>query len=225
MLALVQFPWSPYCLVQKRILEYSGAPHRIINIPPSDRSLVWRLTRQRYYQVPVLKDGASVIFETGENSQVVAKYLESKLQLGLFPARHDGVQEILWRYIENEVEGLTFRLNDAYYADNVPPAERLPYLRHKERKFGRGCLDQWRKGQKVLLADLTERLVPFERMLGERPFLLEHSPCFVDFDLWGMLANFLYSGHYRLPAAHSRLRAWHDRVGGLKRSTREKLHS
>jgi glutathione S-transferase len=77
----------------------------------------------------------------------------------------------------------------------------------------------------VLLADLTERLVPFERMLGERPFLLEHSPCFVDFDLWGMLANFLYSGHYRLPAAHSRLRAWHDRVGGLKRSTREKLHS
>ena len=26
-------------------------------------------------------------------------------------------------------------------------------------------------------------------------------PRFVDFDLFGMLGNFLYSGHYRLPAA------------------------
>ena len=57
MIELYQFPWSPYCLVQKRILEFSGAPHKIINVPPSDRSLVWRVTKQRYYQVPVLRDG------------------------------------------------------------------------------------------------------------------------------------------------------------------------
>ena len=34
-----------------------------------------------------------------------------------------------------------------------------------------------------------------------RPFLLDQRPRFVDFDLYGILANFLYSGHYRLPAA------------------------
>src|ERR1041385_6603897 len=52
MLELIQFPWSPFCIVQRRILEYSGARFKITNIPNGDRSLVWKVTRQRYYQVP-----------------------------------------------------------------------------------------------------------------------------------------------------------------------------
>ncbi len=40
-------------------------------------------------------------------------------------------------------------------------------------------------------------------MLMGHPFLLGEQPRFVDFDLYGMLGNFLYSGHYRLPAAHA----------------------
>src|SRR5881296_2842544 len=117
MIELIQIPWSPFCLVQRRILEYSGAPHKVRNIPANDRSLVWRLTRQRYYQVPILRDGRSVIFETDENSQVIAKYLEAKLGLGLFPPEWDGIQKLIWRYIENEIEGATFKLNDAYYRE------------------------------------------------------------------------------------------------------------
>lgn len=212
MLELVQFPWSPYCLVQRRILEFSRAPHQLVNLPPSDRTLVWRLTRQRYYQVPVLKDGKTVIFETSDHSQVIAKYLEAKLQLGLFPPTFDGVQKILWRYIENDVEAAAFKLNDAYYREFVPATERLAYLRHKERKFGRGCLTLWLKEQKLLLAELKGLLLPFEQMLGDKPYLLDGRPRFVDFDLWGILANFLYSGHYRLPAVHSRLKPWYDRM-------------
>src|SRR4026207_1976913 len=111
MIELIQFPWSPYCLVQKRILEYSGAPHKITNIPPSDRSLVWRLTRQRYYQVPVVKHGRTVVVETSETSQVIAKCLDAELDLHLFPREFDGMQKIMWRYVDNEVEGATFRLN------------------------------------------------------------------------------------------------------------------
>src|SRR6266567_627115 len=110
MIELIQFPWSPFCLVQKRILEFSGVPHKITNIPPSDRSRAWRLTRQRYYQVPVLKDGPNVLFELDQDSQVIAKYLDSKLQLGLFPAQWDGIQRLIWRDIENEIEGITFKL-------------------------------------------------------------------------------------------------------------------
>ena len=216
MLELVQFPWSPYCLVQKRILEFSRAPFKTTNIPPSDRSPVWRMTRQRYYQVPILKDGRAVIFETDDYSQVIAKYLEAKLQMGLFPTAWDGVQKIIWRYIENEIEGVTLRLNDTYYFEFVPPEERLPYLRHKERKFGRGCLKQWLQQQKPLLAELADKLVPFEQTLGSKPFLLDDRPRFVDFDLWGMLANFLYSGHYQLPARHPRLKRWYARLSKVK---------
>ncbi|MDB6022939.1 MAG: glutathione S-transferase [Pedosphaera sp.] len=225
MLELIQFPWSPFCIVQSRILEFAGAPFKIINVSSTDSSQVWRLTRKRYYAVPVLKDGPRVLFETGNDTQVIAKYLDYKLRLGLFPADLEGVQSIIWRCIENEIEEMCFKLNDAYWQENVPPAEQLAYLRHKERKFGHGCLDQWRRDQKTMVAELTRRLLPFEEMLLDRPFLLGARPHFVDFDLYGMLGNFLYSGHYRLPASHNRLKKWHRRIAQLhlEHPTREKL--
>lgn len=228
MIELIQFPWSPFCIVQRRILEFSGEKFKVTNIPSTERSLVWRLTRQRYYGVPIVRDGRSVVFEVSDDSQVIAKYLDEELELGLFPWDLEGVQFLLWRYIENEIEGLGFRLNDIYWREMVPKAEQLPFLRHKERKFGRGCIDQWKSQQKELLAQLAERLVPFEEMLLHRPFLLGDRPRFVDFDLFGMLGNFLYSGHYRLPAKHTRLKKWHGRMAGVKFQTfaREKeLHS
>ena len=216
MIELIQFPWSPFCIVQRRILEFSGARFKITNIPSSDRALVWKLTRHRYYGVPIIRHGKSVIFEVSEDSQVIAKYLDTKLQLGLFPWELEGVQSVIWRYIENEIEGLGFKLNDIYWQEVVPASDQLAFLRHKERKFGRGCIDQWRAQQKELLAQLEQRLVPFEEMLIHRPFLLDQEPRFVDFDLYGILGNFLYSGHYRLPRAHTRLRKWHSRVAAVQ---------
>ena len=212
MIELIQFPWSPFCIVQRRILEFSGTPFKITNIPNGDRSVVWRLTKQRYYGVPIIRDGKSVIFEVSDDSQVIAKYLDARLQLGLFPWALEGVQSILWRYIENDVESTGFKLNDVYWHEMVPRSDRLRFLRHKERKFGRGCIDRWRSQEKALLAQLGQRLVPFEEMLLHKPFLLEDRPRFVDFDLYGMLGNFLYSGHYRLPAQHTQLRKWHRRM-------------
>jgi glutathione S-transferase len=225
MLELIQVDFSPFCIVQRRILEFSGAPFKTTNIPAGDRSLVWRLTRQRYYSVPIVKDGSKVIFETGGDSQVIGKYLDYKFKLGLFPIELEGLQSIVWSRIENEIEELTFKLNDAYWQENISADQRLTFQRHKERKFGLGCLDQWRRDQKSLVAELTRRLLPFDEMLIGHPFLLGAQPRFIDFDLYGMLGNFLYSGHYRLPAAHARLRQWYRRMDKLKNTTREKLRS
>lgn len=216
MIELIQFPWSPFCIVQRRILEFSGARFRVVNIPSTDRSLVWKLTRERYYGVPILKDGRTIVFEISEESQVIAKYLDTKLRLGLFPAALEGVQSILWRYIENDIEGPAFRLNDIHWKEHVPPSGRAAWLRHKERKFGRGCVEQWRRQQGDWLERLEENLIPFEEMLMHQPFLLGVEPRFVDFDLCGMLGNLLYSGHYRLPRAHDQLRKWYGRMGKLK---------
>jgi len=216
MIELIQFPWSPFCIVQRRILEFAGVRFKIINIPNQNRSLVWKLTKQRYYGVPTVRDGRMVVFELNDDSQVIAKYLDARFQLGLFPFELEGVQAILWRYIENEIEGATFRLNDIYWREIVPPAEQLDFLRHKERKFGRGCIDQWRKQQGEWLKRLEQSLVPFEEMVAHHPYLLGNHPRFVDFDLFGMLENFLYSGHYSLPPAHNHLRDWHRRISKLK---------
>ena len=166
MIELIQFPWSPFCLVQRRILEYAGVPFKTTNIPPGDRSLVWRLTRQRYYNVPIIRDGRTVVFETDDYSQIIAKYLDGKLQLNLFTKTWQGIDRMVWRNIEDQIEGPCFRLNDIYFEEMVPPAQRLDYRRHKERKFGRGCLEQWRAQQLPLLEQLTKNLLPFELMLG-----------------------------------------------------------
>ena len=228
MIELIQFPWSPFCIVQRRILEFSGTRFKIVNIPSGDRSLVWKLTKQRYYGVPIIKDGKSVIFEVNEESQVVAKYIDSKLKLGLFPWELEGVQSIVWRYIEAEIENIGFKLNDVYWREMVPTFDQVRFVRHKERKFGRGCLKKWRAERKAMVAQLEDKLMPFEEMLLYKPFLLGQRPHFVDFNLYGILANFLYSGHYRLPAAHTELKDWYHRMSHIKLKSiaREKeLHS
>lgn len=218
MIHLYQFPWSPYCLVQRRILEYGRIPFRVVNVSAGgDRSLIWRLTRGRYYQVPVLKDGRQVLFETGPDSQVLAKYLDSRFGLGLFPAAWEGVQDLLWRYFENEVEGAAFRVNDAYWHEFVPRSEQCAYVRHKERRFGRGCLDAWRSEIPERLHQLESLLDPVEGMLTTRPFLLPGGPHFVDFCLFGMLANFLFTGHHSLPDSRVHLGDWYRRMRTLRR--------
>lgn len=216
MIELIQFAWSPFCIVQRRLLEFSEVPFKITNIPNGDRSLVWRLTKERYYGVPIIRDGRNVVFEVSDDSQVIAKYLDAKLGLGLFPWELEGIQSLTWRYIENDIEGPCFRLNDVFYREIVPKPEQLGFLRYKERKFGRGCIESWRKHQQELVAELTAKLVPFEEMLMFQPFLLGDRPRFVDFDLFGMLSNYLYSGHYRLPPKHNRIKKWYGRMSQVR---------
>jgi glutathione S-transferase len=149
------------------------------------------------------------------------------VSLDLFPKALRGLDRIVWRFIEDSIEGACFRLNDVYWQEFVPKKDQLAFVRHKERKFGRGCLDLWRAQKDRLLEELTQNLMPFECMLAERPFLLRAEPHFIDFDLWGMLACFLNSGHYQMPAVHSCLLEWHERMSHLKKGDvpSEKLHS
>jgi glutathione S-transferase len=70
--------------------------------------------------------------------------------------------------------------------------------------------------------------MPFEEMLMFRPYLLDERPRFVDFDLYGMLGNFLHSGHYRLPPKHTHLQEWYQRMSRIKYKSfarEKKLHS
>lgn len=228
MIELIQFPWSPFCIVQRQLLEFSGARFKTTNLKlTGDRSFIWKLTKGRYYAAPVLKDGRNIIFETSEDSQVISKYLDQKLKLGLFPAELEGEQSILWRYIENDIEELTFKLNDAHFREFVSKSDQLSYIRHKERKFGRGCIDQWRAQQKLMQSQLATRLLPFEEMLSYRPFLLGDRPRFVDFDLYGMLGNFLFRDTTSFPQTAHRYQSgnvvWH--LPSFLNSQREELHT
>ncbi len=216
MIRFYQFAWSPYCLVLRGILDASGRPYATVDVPSGDRSSIWRLTKERYYQVPILKDGRNVLFETNLDSQVLAKYVDDRLGLGLFPKEWEGVQPLVWRYFENDVEDVTFRLNDIHWRELVPKKEHCGFVRHKERRFGRGCLEMWREQEAELLGTLERLLQIPEEMLATRPFLLTDRPLFVDYCLRGMIANFLFSGHYAIPVSRPRLGAWMERINRVR---------
>ncbi len=216
MIKLIQFPWSTYCIVTRRVAQFGNVPLQIVNIPPLDRSLAWNLSGGRSYRVPLLDDDGHVVVEESHDTQVIARYLDEKFKLGLFPAEYAGVQSILWRYIENDVEDPAFRLNDIYYEEWVPEHERLNHLQYKERRFGAGCIQQWKTQQAELTALLIERLRPFEAMLAHRPFLLGERPYFVDLDLAAMLDSYLTSGHYEIPNELPMVRQWFDRLNAAR---------
>ena len=64
---------------------------------------------------------------------------------------------------------------------------------------------------------MEARLRPMERMLAVREFLLDSRPIFVDFCLFGVLSNFLYSGHYELPESYQCLQRWYDRMRRIEK--------
>jgi len=97
----------------------------------------------------------------------------------------------------------------------VPKSDQLAFVRHKERKFGRGCLDQWRAQRGQLLASSSKGCCPSRKCwptnrTASKPARVSWTSIFTD------VANFLYSGHYRLPAAHSQLARWYQRMGKIK---------
>jgi glutathione S-transferase len=212
MITLIQFPWSPFCITVRRILERHKIAHRLRNIAPeSERAVVIRATNGRGYTVPCIVDGKTAITDTTLFGQEVARYVDRKYRLGLFPRDKEGIQLVLAQYIENQLEDVGFRVNDSHVIPSLPWVERMLLIRYKERKFGKGCLNQWTRDRAKLSRQFGELLEPFDNMLASSRFLLGERPLFVDYDLYGVVENFLYSGRTRLPALRH-LRRWHSQL-------------
>jgi len=135
----------------------------------------------------------------------------------LFPAGHDGLQRILIPYIEDQVEGVTFQLVDPRYLRAMTDVvERTMIRRHKERKFGAGCVEAWERDRERLTAVADALLEPFDLMLQHRTFLLGDAPVFADFALFGILGNLTYRGFNQLPSGQKSLAAWQQRLQNFR---------
>ena len=213
-LTLVQIPSSPFCISVRAALEAGGVPHRVHDTALWDRRPVIALTGGAYYAVPVLVDAGRrppvVVFEARDEGMDVARYVDDRYGLGLFPAALDGLQDLVVQYVEGTVEDVAFRLDDIYLVPRLPDVvERTMIIRHKERKFGRGCLDQWRAQERELRARLLDVLAPLERMLARRPFLLGDRPTFADYALYGVLGTYTYTGDNAIPEDLPHLTRWY----------------
>ena len=213
-LTLYDLPHSPYCLPIKRILQAMRQPFAIEDVPNWDRRKVIELTGGAYYQVPVLVHDGKVIFESSGDSNDVARYVDTTLAGNrLFPAALDGLHEIVTRYLDDEVEGATFRCCDAFYVDSITDlVARGMVLRHKERKFGRGCVAQWKSDIDKLRAGAAEHFARFDAILRHHAFLFGDQPVYADFLLWGILGNYTWNGWNEIPAAMTALQNWNARI-------------
>lgn len=135
--------------------------------------------------------------------------MDRRHRLNLFPKNLGGLQLILSRYIENDLESVGFKVNDTYVVPTRPLIERTMLIRHKERKFGRGCIQEWTTHRQYLCAQFADLLKPIEDMLAASPFLLTGHPLFVDYNLYGVLGNYLFNGKTKLPNL-KHLRRWHQ---------------
>lgn len=185
-----------------------GVRFRVRNIPAHDRAAVIQATGGRAHTVPCILDGPKAVADFTDFGQEVARHLDAKYKLGLFPRNREGIQAILARYIENELEGVGFKINDSYLIPSRPLVERTMLIRHKERKFGRGCVALWTTQRPRLIAEFAGLLGPLDNMLASSPFLVGDKPLFVDYDLYGVLGNYLFNGITRLPPL-KHLRHWH----------------
>jgi len=213
---LYQHPVSPFCIGIEKILKAYDIPHEVINIPYSDRRAIIEKTNGEYYRVPLLVDDGVPIWDRTDLGQEIARHLDRKFDLGLFPSHLEGIQHILAKYIEHDVESVGFKINDIDYESWLPDLyDRIMFVRHKERRFGDGCLKAWAAAEGELLRRMTELLVPLDQMLQASPFLVDTRPRFVDFDLYGILGNFMFSGRQRIPEELWALNAWHKRMQAL----------
>lgn len=222
MTTIYQLEHSPFCIPVVAIFKALGKPLREINVPNSDRSKIIKLTKGAYYQVPLLVDGKNVIYEYTPESQDVARYIDQKFAGGrLFPAKLDGLQDIVIGCLENDVESVTFKLTDPKYLDGITDlVERAMILRHKERKFGRGCVEQWRKDAPALRVQAKNVLKPFDKMLDHSQFLFGEQPVYSDYLLFGIIGNLTYRGFNPIPAGLDALRAWEKRMRAFRFSNK-----
>lgn len=214
-LSVYQLEHSPFCIPITQALTALGVPHRPINVSNADRSKIIKLTNGKYYQVPLLKDGSRLVYETNGGSQDIARYIDQKYAKGrLFPKPLEGYQTILIDYIENQVESTTFKLVDPKYLKSISDVvEKTMIIRHKERKFGKGCIETWAANARALQKEAEQLLRPFNEILKNSPYLLGYAPVYCDFLLYGILGNFTYKNFNSIPSKLKDLKKWHHRLG------------
>lgn len=193
-------------------------PFEVRNVSNADRREIIEASGGAYYQVPLLVHDGRVVYEPTADSLDIARYVDRTFAGGrLFPADREGWQQITIRYIENDVEGVTFRLVDPSYVQSIAdPVERVMTVRHKERKFGRGCVERWTQERESLAAETEALLAPFDATLRHRPFLFGDAPVYADFALYGVLGNLTYRAINSLPASQLFLADWFGRMKAFR---------
>ena len=167
---------------------------------------------------PLLQHGERLVFENGGDTQDVAQYVDRTWYGGrLFPEGIEAAHHCVIEFLENEVEARTFKLVDIHWIPTISDvANRGMVVRHKERKFGRGCVESWRRDAAVIRAELDRLLVRFETMLRHQPFIFGTTPVYADFLFFGVLGSLTFQDWNRLSPEQGTIVAWRERLAAWR---------
>jgi len=218
MTTIYQLEHSPFCIPIATALKALKVPFKPVQVSNADRTQIIKLTKGAYYQVPVLVNGKDVVYESSPDSQDVAHYVDRKFAGSrLFPRQLGGLQSIVIAFIENEIESVTFRLVDPKYVAGITNlVERVGIIRHKERKFGRGCVDLWKKEAPLLRVQAEKVLSPFDQIFRHTEFIFGSAPVYSDFLLFGIIGNLTYRNYNPIPPRLKALIKWEKRMRAFR---------
>jgi glutathione S-transferase len=180
---LYRFHYSPFARKVQTVLDLLGLRYQVIEVQYAERSELATLTGG-YVYVPVLvDDDGSVLMESRD---ICERLLARPGAQWLVPSPLEGP---IWAYadfVDNVLEDIAFRIASPDVREQWPtPGERALYNLNKERKFGAGCVDLWRREREQLIAKLQRLLAPSFTTLQSRHFLFGDRPTLADAALHG----------------------------------------
>ena len=207
---LFQFITSPYCAKARKLLEYKGVEHEIIEVDYLERKELLIASGQMMVPALTLENGETIV-----DSDPIAMRLEELYpEPTIFPPGQRGLHLALARFIDTTVE-------DAIFPVSVP--DELTYFRRagrdreamwhliRERKYGEGFVDRMIREHDANLNRAAAALAPFEEQLGAGAYLTGRIGL-ADFSLYGQLHYFGFTGELKIPASMPNLRAFYGRM-------------
>ena len=213
-MTLVQHPVSPFCIAIRACWKRPAPPSPSTTRQLWDRRPVIALTDGAYSSIPVLVDAdrapAVVVYEPEEAGQDIARYVDARYGLGVFPDSLAGLHDIVVQYVEAQIEDVGFRLNDVYF---LPACRTWSSAR---------CTSATRSASSDRAASTSGARRPrrcgpawgrcwprWTRCSGAPRTCSAQRPVYADYILYGVLGNYLFTGDNRLPAGLTNLARWH----------------
>jgi glutathione S-transferase len=219
---LYRFHYSPYARKVQMLLDLLARPYEVVDVSYSDRTELARLTGG-YIYVPVWVDDAGRV--TVE-SRRICEVLLAESGARLLPAPLGGP---IWAYADfcdGPLEDILFRVASPLIRDAWQDAgQRALYTLIKERKFGAGCVEQWRAAQGELLERARHLLAPTLATLQAVPYLFGESPTLADAALYGNLAMLHEAEPGLVALLAPPLRGYMDRLEGVARGSSAAISS
>lgn len=210
---LFQFAYSPFAAKVRVCLALKKLEATLVEVPYMDRRELVALTPGSV-MIPVIEDGGTVVSDSAR----ITAYLDERYAPSLRAGALEGAATVYEAWADNVLEDVAFRLastgiDEKITAHNGGREEvRAMFRVNKERKFGPGCIEAWKKAEFDLETRLRNLLAPLGKTLAEQPFLLGQKPTLADAAVYGQFAMLEWAHPGRMASIAPGMRDWDARM-------------